>query len=161
MYCRNFYFKIAVKSSIPAWFLMFFFDSAITNFAFLWSRNDIWTFFRVCLRISNALDARSSQILKKKDFTSQIFIFTKLLLFYSEPYMTYYDHFTVTTNIGAVLEDSELLSRCLDHTFLRKCKTWFLSIFTHQILQLVDWVRTPHIRYAYQTSMMNGYEHFF
>ena len=75
--------------------------------------------------------------------------------------MTYYDHFTVTANIGAVLEDSELLSRCLDHTFLRKCKTWFLSIFTHQILQLVDWVRTPHIRYAYQTSMMNGYEHFF
>ena len=83
-YCRNFYLKIVVKSSLSAWLLtkklFFAFDSRMINFVFLRLRNEIWKRLGVFLKLPNALDAICAPILKKLDFHSQTFIFTSIFL---------------------------------------------------------------------------------
>ena len=84
MYRRNFYIKIAVKSSLSARFLtkklFFTFDFRLVNFAFLSPRNEIWKRLGVFLKLTNTLDAKYASILKKLDFASESFIFSSMFL---------------------------------------------------------------------------------
>ena len=81
---RNFYIKIAVKSSLPGRVLtkklFFTFDFRLVNYAFLSPRNEIWKRLGAFLKFANALDAKYASILKKLDFASESFIFTSIFL---------------------------------------------------------------------------------
>ena len=84
MYRRNFYIKIAVKSSLSFRFLtkklFFTFDFRVVNFSFLSPRNEISKRFGVFLKLTNALEEKYASIFKKLDFASESFIFTSIFL---------------------------------------------------------------------------------
>ena len=116
MYRRNFYIKIAVKSSLSARFLtkklFFTFDFRLVNFAFLSPRNEIWKRLGVFLKLTNALDAKYVSILKNWILPLKA---SFLLVFsYSELYarwdLGYGGRFTSAVKSGAVPQVSKTFS---------------------------------------------------